>query len=249
MNTFVWVTLAGLTTAVVGLAGGLLLLVYRRVQPSTLHYLVSFAAGAMLGVAFLDLLPEASRVLNADVAGRYALLGLLLFFVAEKFLLWHHHGHTHHSGHASTAAPLIIIGDTLHNFLDGIIIAVTFTASVPLGIATTLAIIMHEVPQEVGDFAVLLDSGYRRGRIITYNLISGLATLVGAWLVLLIGPAVETGSSRLVAVAAGIFTYIAAADLIPQIHHESDQRRMVWQVIYLVSGLGIMWAIVTFAHE
>lgn len=250
MNLFIWVTLAGVATAVLGIVGGTILLFSRRLTPSALRYLVSFAAGAMLGVSFLDLMPESSEALGAMTAGRYALWGLLLFFVAEKFLLWHHHGHaTADTSHVHAAGPLLVIGDTLHNFLDGIIIAVTFTASVSLGIATTIAIIMHEIPQEVGDFAVLLDSGMERKKVLLYNLLSGLATVLGAWLLLLVGPSVHQFSYKLVAVAAGIFIYIAAADLIPQIHHESNRRRMLYQVLAMAIGLALISSVVAMAGE
>jgi len=242
MTTLLWVSLASLATGLLSLVGGLALLYRQRLSTQVLRYLVSFAAGAMLAAAFLDVLPEALRIGEGKPVLWFVLAGMILFFITEKFLLWHHHSHEHSPEEVKPTGPLIIMGDTLHNFLDGITITITFLASLPLGIITTIAIICHEIPQEIGDFAVLLDAGYAKRRVLIYNLLSSLATLVGAWGALLLARQLTAINPELLGVAAGSFIYIAAADLIPEIHRESDTKRMSYQVLALLIGVLTIWA-------
>lgn len=249
MNTFLNITLAALSGGVVSLLGGILLLYRKRLSEPTLHYLVSFAAGGMLAAAFLDLLPEALHEGGGDSVPTFALGGVLLFFLVEKFLLWHHHSHAHSAEEVKTVGPLIIIGDTLHNFLDGIAITITFLVSVPLGIVTTLAIIFHEIPQEIGDFAVLLDAGLKRAKVLLFNLASSLATLLGAWVALLFSESIERIAPQFLAITAGIFIYIAGADLIPEIHREKNRTRILAQVVSLIMGIIVIWLAVYLFHE
>ncbi|MBI5465801.1 MAG: ZIP family metal transporter [Candidatus Kerfeldbacteria bacterium] len=249
MPNFILITAAALATGLLSLTGGVILLHLRRLGPHNLRYLVSFAAGAMLSAAFLDILPEA--ISAGDGAGNlvYVLYAMVFFFLTEKFLLWHHHSHEHAGGEPHPVGFLVIVGDSLHNFLDGITITVTFLVSLPLGLVTTAAIIFHEIPQEIGDFAILLDAGFARLRVLWWNLFSSLATLVGAWLALFFADSLSLINSQLLSLAAGSFIYIAAADLIPQIHRETDTRRMTYQALALCLGMGLIGLLVKFFAE
>lgn len=243
-SIWLWVILASVVTGLISLIGGALLLLRQRLSGQELKYLVSFAAGAMLAVAFIDIIPEALELGEPRSITWYILIGVIIFFLAEKFLLWHHHGHGHTDIELKPTAPLILVGDTIHNFLDGTIIALTFSASIPLGLATTVAIICHEIPQELGDFAVLLDAGFSSKRALLWNLISSGATLFGALLTLSLGGLMVAERPEPLALAAGSFIYIAAADLIPQIHHEPNRRAMVWQTLCLLLGVAIITLVV-----
>jgi zinc and cadmium transporter len=248
MSLFVWATLASLATGILSLAGGIVLLYRKRLKQSTLRCLVSFAAGAMLAAAFIDILPEAFERGDARSISAYILVGIVIFFLAEKFLLWHHHSHEHSVEETKPVGTLVILGDTMHNFLDGITIGLTFLVSVPLGIITTMAIIFHEIPQEIGDFAILLDAGFTKTRVFFYNLLSSFATLVGAWLALFFSGVFENAIPQLIALAAGSFIYISAADLIPEIHRESNTKNIRYQTLALVLGVIVIWLAVGLAE-
>lgn len=204
--------------------------------------LVSFAVGALLGGAVIHLLPEAYEELGPGPGLTGGLLaGFLGFFVLEKFL-WHH-AHHHDHDHAPALPPLAalnLLGDLLHNVIDGMLIAGAFLASVPIGIATTLAVIVHEIPQEVGDFGVLLHAGLPMRRAVWLNFLSGLGAVAGALLALAIGERVEAFGALLLPVAAGSFLYIAASDLIPELHRETRPRAVAKQIALVLLGVGVM---------
>lgn len=236
--------MASLVTGAISLVGALVLIFRSRLSAGALRLWVSFAAGAMLSAALLDLLPEALAVGEVERVTALVLGGIVLFFIAEKFLLWHHHSHAHAELGVKPAAPLILVGDTLHNFLDGTVIALTFSVDVTLGMVATVAIIGHEIPQEIGDFAVLLDAGFSRARALFWNAISSLSTLVGALLTFWLGGLALGERPEPLALAAGMFMYIATADLLPQIHHESNRRLMVWQSVALLAGILLIAVVV-----
>jgi zinc and cadmium transporter len=210
----------------------------RRLLPA----LVSFAVGTLLGAAFLGMLPRALNSAGAQAVLTTTLFGLILFFVLEKWVLWRHCHEAECDIHSSAGA-LILAGDAFHNFVDGFAIAAAFLASIPLGISTSLAVIAHEVPQELGDFAILLESGYARGRALLYNLLSSAATLPGA----LIAYFFLSGMSRLVpyilALSAASFIYIAAADLIPGLHRRASRRAGLEQIALILGGIATIWLI------
>lgn len=221
-----------------------LLLAGRRFEAIQRHVmlLVSFAVGALLGGAVIHLIPEAFAELGAGWGFTGGLLGGFLgFFVLEKFL-WHH-AHHHDHDHPPTLPPLAalnLVGDLIHNMLDGMIIAGAYLVDVPLGIATTLAVIMHEIPQEVGDFGVLLHSGLPMRRVVWLNFLSGLGAVAGALAALVIGERVEAFGALLVPVAAGGFLYIAASDLVPELHRETRPRAVVGQIALVLLGVAVM---------
>ena len=236
------VLLVAVGLAILGSLGGLLLastlLLFRdTIRVRLVPWLVSFAVGTLLGVALLDLLPESLETLKPTVAFGTLLGAILVFFTFEKFLLWRHCHHDHCEVH-ETAAPLILVGDGVHNFIDGAVIAAATFISIPLGITTALAVAAHEIPQEVGDFAILLSAGYSRVRALWLNVLSGLSAIGG---VLVAGFAVDHLPRILpyfLPVAAASFLYIAMADLIPSLHRGPFERGALRQV--LVVGAGIL---------
>ncbi len=247
MPTWLAASLASLATGLLSLLGGIGLLIWPRLERRVLRLLVSFAAGAMLAAALVDILPEALRQAEHAAVGPSMLAAIIAFFLAEKFLHWHHHSHEHSASEVKAYGALVILGDTFHNLLDGFIIGLTFLATPALGVTTTIAIIAHEIPQELGDFAVLLEAGYPRGQVLLYNLLSSLATIVGALLVVLLGNVGEPHPA-LLGLAAGSLIYIAAADLIPEIHRETKRSYMLAQSIALVVGATLIWFIVLLAE-
>ena len=236
------VLLVAVGLAILGSLGGLLLastlLLFRdTVRVRLVPWLVSFAVGTLLGVALLDLLPESLETLKPTVAFGTLLGAILVFFTFEKFLIWRHCHHDHCEVH-ETAAPLILVGDGVHNFIDGAVIAAATYISIPLGITTAVAVAAHEIPQEVGDFAILLSAGYSRMRALWLNILSGLSAIAG---VLVAGLAVDRLPRILpyfLPVAAASFLYIAMSDLIPSLHRGPFERSALRQV--LVVGAGIL---------
>jgi len=207
--------------------------------------LVSFAVGAMLAVALLDLLPEAFRR-SSDSTGLFATVlgGMVAFFVLEKFALWRH-THAHHprtSDGRSRAALLILVGDGVHNFVDGVLIAAAFLTDTSLGIVTTLAVIAHEIPQEVGDFMVLLHGGYSRTRALALNLLASLTAVAGGVAGYLVLDRATAALPYALALAAASFIYVAVADLIPDLHRQDTTTPAAAQVAMLVAGVAIVFA-------
>ncbi|MBU1235584.1 MAG: ZIP family metal transporter [Gammaproteobacteria bacterium] len=211
--------------------------------------LISFAIGALLGAAFLNVLPEAV-VASGDATATMTtvLAGILGFFILEKLVLWRHchiescEGHEPHFGDHSDhdhgrSGLMILIGDTFHNFVDGVLIAAAFMNDPRLGLVTALAIIAHEIPQEVGDFLILLHSGYTKARALLFNLLSSLATLVGGVLAWFALSAVETAVPTLLALAAANMIYVAVADLIPGLHKRPELGATVQQVLLIGAGI------------
>lgn len=198
--------------------------------------LISYATGTLLAAALLGLLPHALESLPAESVLALVLSGIVLFFVLEKLVIWRH-CHRQDCEIHSSAGPLILVGDALHNFIDGVVIAAAFSTSVPLGIETSIAVIAHELPQEVGDFAILLSSGYSRARAFFYNAISSLSALVGAVLTYWLGLRAAAAVPYIMALSAASFIYIAMADLIPGLHHEQHLRAGIRQFGLLLLGV------------
>lgn len=205
-----------------------------------LFFLISFAAGTLLGDTFLHIFPELVKDggFSTNTAW-YLILAILFFFILERFISWHHY---HHVGEEDRhpMGTLNLIGDGLHNFLDGMIIAASYLVDVKLGVATTLAVVFHELPQEIGDFAILLHSGYSKAKALWFNFLSALMAVVGATLVLWLGATSGAITNPLLALTAGGFIYIATVDLIPELHKESNVAKSWWQLVALGLGLGLM---------
>lgn len=234
------------------LAAALFLVLNEPLRNRLLPHLVSFATGALLGAAFLGLLPHALESVAATdvhVIPSVVLLGLLGFFVLEKMVLWRHCHVDHCEVHAPdqthkdhSTGTMILIGDGLHNFLDGILIAGAFLTDIHLGIVTSIAVAAHEIPQEVGDFAILLHSGYTRGRAFFYNVLSSTTTVVGGLLAWLALQEVQAALPYVLAIAASSFIYIAVADLIPTLHQRVEGKATVQQVVLIAAGILVIYS-------
>jgi len=245
---YVAALLAVLAVSLVSLIGALGLAFDERVLRKTLFVFVSLAVGALYGGAFIHLIPEAMAALPGEgVVGGLVLGGILAFFALEKFLHWHH-SHAmdapDHDDHAvRPLGPMVLVADGVHNFTDGIIIAGSFMISMEVGLSTTLAIALHEIPQEIGDFALLIHAGYRRATAIWLNFASSLVALLGAGLVFVVAD-IEGVVPGLAAVAAGGFIYIAGSDLVPELHKTTDRAQSLQQLAAILVGVGLMLALV-----
>jgi zinc and cadmium transporter len=235
------------------LAASLFLLLPEQVRSRAIPHFVSFAIGALLGAAFLALLPHALVPTGIDPHDITftVLIGVLLFFLLEKMVLWRHchsshcEAHTLEHGHGVSSGTLILIGDGIHNFVDGILIAAAFLTDIHLGVVTALAVAAHEIPQEVGDFAVLLHSGFSRGKAFFYNILSSITTVVGGVLAYYSLADAQHILPYVLAVAASSFIYIAVADLIPGLHKKVHAEATIQQLILILAGVGVIY----FAHS
>lgn len=198
------------------------------------HFILSFAIGALFGVSFLELIPEAVRNGSIDAAMLFVLLGILLFFILEKLLVWYHCHEGKCPVHIYTY--LNLTGDFLHNFIDGVIIAVTFLVDIKLGIATTVAIALHEIPQEIADFGILVQGGLSYRRALFYNFLTGLSALIGAGLAYYFSSFFTPYLSIALALIAGNFIYIAAIDLMPELHELTTFSHSLIQLILIILG-------------
>lgn len=235
LYTFVSVFIVSIISLVGVVALGLQDRLLRRI----LKYMVSFSAGALLGDVFLHVIPELSQVGFGIKEGWYFLTGIVIFFVLEKYILWHHsHGEHEESVHSSTY--LTIFGDSLHNLIDGMIIAASFLVDIQLGIAATIAVVLHEIPQEMGQFAILIHGGWKTSKAIAYNFFSALTAVLGAAIVLFFAPQLEEAPGFLLVTAAASFLYIALSDLIPQMHSEKSPKKSILQLLALITGMATM---------
>lgn len=256
MNEWIILITASLVGSLFSLIGGVLLLTKRLRASRVQRIAVPFAAGALLAAAMLDLLPEALESSESTATILSLVLGgFILFFVLERFLGWFHHHHEHGDlGQGITrrqrsTRSLIVVGDTLHNAIDGMVIGAAFLADPTVGIITTVAIAAHEIPQEIGDFGVLLAMGMRRRNVLLVNVLSAVVTVVAAALVFGLGSSLTAMEPILLAIAAGLFIYIAASDLIPTIHDEPSLRVANYQTLILIFGIIFVGATTTIVHE
>lgn len=247
MNEYGLVLFYSLVGGVFSLVGGILLLSKQSIANKLAKYATPFAAGALLAAVFMDLLKEGLEVSTADTVMLAAMVGVIVFFLMERFLHWFHHHHQHEGKDPSTS--LIIVGDTVHNALDGVAIAAAFLVSVPTGIVTTLVVAAHEIPQEIGDFGLLLSKGMSRLKVILANLFSALATVVFALLTYALGSEDHLPMGMLIGLSAGFLLYIAASDIIPEIHERSRKDRLFdWQPVLLVLGAVLVSVTIQVAH-
>ncbi|MGH8750076.1 MAG: ZIP family metal transporter [Burkholderiales bacterium] len=248
MSVLGWIVLASA-------AGGVLSVLFAaavalNARAAWLPLLVSYAIGALLGAVFLEILPHAFELSrNVEHMTATILFGILLFFVLEKLVLWRHchqdeceaHGGDAPQHDQGRSGMMIMIGNTFHNFVDGILIAAAFLADVKLGIVTSLAIIAHEIPQEVGDFLILLHSGYTRKQAFIFNLLSSTATLLGGLLAYLALHSMQQMVPLILGLAIASMLYVAVADLIPGLHKRPELHATMQQVLLITLGIGSIW--------
>ncbi len=250
------------------LAASLFLWLPEPQRTQVLPHGISFAIGALLAVAFWGLIPHAFESVapqQIQMLSATIMIGVIGFFVLEKLLIWrhchaisceahgedaHHHDHEQHApDHHHAAGTLIILGDAIHNFVDGVLIAAAFLTDTQLGIVTSLAVAAHEIPQEVGDFAILLQSGYSRAKALFYNVLSSFTTVLGGVLAYFSLNDVQQWLPYLLALAASSFIYIAVADLIPSLHKKTDTKTSLQQIALIVAGMVLICLLHNWAHR
>lgn len=231
--------LAVIIVSLLSLLGAVFIVFQRKILDSITTYLLAFSSGILLGTVFYDLLPEGYEGLHEHVY-TWVIVGLVAFFVLEKFIHWHSHVESNEH-----VAYLSLAGDGIHNFLDGAIIGVTFLTSVPLGVVTTIAVIAHEIPHELGDFFLLMYGGFTTKKALWYNFLSALTAVVGTIVVFIFSRDILAVSPYLIGFAAGNFLYIAASDLIPELHEKRNIYVSVIQTVCLMMGIIVMQIIST----
>ena len=250
MSVWIYSLMSSLLVSAVALVGGFTLFIKTPTLQRLVPLLVSLSVGVLLGDAFLHLLPDAiERTQNLQAVMLSTLGGLLLFFLLEKVVRWRHRHEVHPSQEVRQVRPLArmnLLGDAVHNFIDGTLIAGSFMVSPTAGVATTVAVIIHEIPQEIGDVGTLIYSGLSIRKAIWYNFLCALSCVVGAVFMLLLGSWLNDGIVYLLPVAAGGFIYIAACDLIPELHRQPAFRQNLAQGVFICAGIAAMLLIVWF---
>jgi len=230
--------------SLISFIGVLFLAIKKSILQKILLFLVSFAAGGMLGGAFLHLLPEAVDQLGLGFNFSLSILGgILCFFILEKFIAWRHCHIPTSKTHPHPVVFMNLIGDGFHNLLDGVMVAASFMTNFSLGIATTLAVLIHEIPQEIGDFSILIYGGFSKVKALLFNFASALVAILGAILTLSLGAKFVNLVPLLIPFTAGGFIYIASSDLIPELHKETQVSKSLLQFLGLLLGIGLMVAL------
>lgn len=227
--------------SIIAIIGIVFLAIKDKLLKKILLSLVGFSAGAMLGGAFLHIIPEAAEEKGMENIAIYILIGFAIFFVLERLLHWHHC----HDGECDVHAFAYVnlIGDAVHNFVDGLIIAAAFVVDINLGIATTIAVVAHELPQEISDFGVLIYAGFSKLKALAYNFLSALLAIVGALVGYFLSQQATDFADWLLPFAAGGFIYIAASDLIPELHKEKKLSKSFLSFLLFILGVAFMWGI------
>lgn len=245
ITNYIYALISVSVVSLVSLIGVFSLSLNEEVLKKYINFFISLAIGALLGDAFIHIIPEAFEgSLGANVSSILIVFGILLFFVIEKFIHWHHHGEDKEESHIHPVGKLILFTDGFHNFIDGAIIGASFLISLPVGIATTIAVVLHEIPQEIGDFAVLIHAGYTKKRALWLNFLSALASILGLIVVFIFGNIIENVALWVIPIAAGGFIYIAVADLIPELHKTKNIKHSLIQLGIIMLGVISMIALI-----
>lgn len=244
ITNYIYAFISVLVVSLVSLVGVFSLSLKDDVLKKYINFFISLAIGALLGDAFLHIIPEAFKSdLGMIISSLLIIVGILLFFIIEKFIHWHHHGEDQENNDIHPVGKLVLFTDGFHNLIDGAIMGASFLINIQIGIATTIAVILHEIPQEIGDFAVLVHSGYTVKKALLYNFLSGLAAMLGLFIVFLFGNIMDNSIMWLVPVAAGGFIYIAIADLIPELHKTKEIKYSLIQISIIIIGVLSMFAL------
>ncbi len=230
-----------ITVSLISLIGVITLSLNTKILKKILIILVSLSAGALLGDAFIHLLPELIEEQNLTVPiSLFIILGILIFFIIEKFIHWRHCHVPTSKDHPHPFAIVNLIGDGLHNFIDGLVIGSSYLINIETGIATTIAVILHEIPQEIGDFGVLLHGGFSKGKALLFNFLSAATAILGTIISVYFGSLFKNYNVFLIALTIGGFIYIAASDLIPELHKEVKINRSIAQIFGIMLGVTVM---------
>ena len=244
INIYLYTFASVLVVSLISFIGIFTLSLREEVLRKYIFIFISVAVGALLGDALIHLIPEAFQdSTNTTLTSVLVIAGILFFFILEKFLHWHHHGEDKEDNYVHPVGQLVLFSDGIHNFIDGMIIGASFLVNVPVGLATTLAVILHEIPQEIGDFAVLLHSGYTKQRALWLNFLSALTAILGAVVLFSLGRIAEISSHYFLPIAAGGFIYIALADLIPELQKTKEAKYSILQIVAVVAGVLAMIAL------
>ena len=241
MNELFWIIGATFAISLISFIGVVTLAIRGKNLDKILLLLVSFSAGALMGNAFLELMPEALEFSSGVYPFIYLLAGFILFFVVEKAFHWRHCHKKNCPEH--TFAYMNLIGDSVHNFIDGLILAATFVTDINLGVATTIAVSIHEIPQEIGDFGVLIYGKFTAARAVMLNFITALTAVLGGIIGYVITSYAHSISGMLIPIAAGGFVYIAASDLIPEIRKENDVIKSALNIMIFIIGIALMYTL------
>jgi len=239
MSIYIYTLISIFVVSIISIIGITLFFTKDKHLPIVLLFLISFSAGALLGDSFLHLLPEAMES-GINFIPLAIISGILAFFILEKIIHWRHCHQPTSKEHPHPLAAMNLLGDAFHNFLDGIIIATSYVVSIPLGIATTIAVLLHEIPQEVGDFGVLIYAGYSKKKALLMNFLISLTAIFGGIVGLLLSKSITSFAGIMIAFTAGGFIYIATADLIPEMKKDIGLKKTSIQLIGLLLGIGIM---------
>jgi zinc and cadmium transporter len=240
-EVWIYTLVAVFIVSILSLLGATVMIIKEKFIKKVLIFMVAFSAGALLGDVFLHMLPEMAHEGSLTLmSSAYILGGIVIFFVLEKIIHWRHCHLSACKDHPHPLAFMNLVGDAVHNFIDGVLIAGSFMLSIPVGIATTVAVILHEIPQEMGDFGVLLHSGMKPKKALMFNFLSALTSIAGALIVLLIGQAMDI-TGIIIPITIGGFLYIANADLIPELHKETKISQSLIQLLSFLVGAGIMF--------
>jgi len=245
MDIFFYILISTFLISLIAFAGAVILFLKEELLNKILLILVSFAAGALIGSAFLHLMPEAIEEVGLGEGALlkvflFLLFGFSAFFFLENSIRWHHH-HAKEHPEIKPFSYLILISDGVHNFIDGLIIAASFVVSIPLGITTALAVALHEIPQEIGDFGILIYSGFKKAKALFLNFLSALTIILGGVFGFLLSERMMGSVVFLLPFAAGSFIYIACSDLIPEIKHKGSTQKALIHFLVFLSGIGIMF--------
>lgn len=244
MGTLLWAMGATVLVSLASFAGIISLIVKKKYLTTVLFVLVGFSAGALMGDAFLHMIPESLESATPQVVAVGTLFGFIVFFFVERFLHWRHCHDETCKVHPFT--HMTMVGDSIHNFIDGLIIAVSFLVSVPLGIVSTLAIIAHEVPQEMGNLGVLIYGGFSKNKALLYNFLTQTTAVLGAIIGYFFSTSIELLRPFLLPFAAGGFLYIAASDLVPELHKEKEPKKALLSMVFFIVGIVLMWVLKVF---
>jgi zinc and cadmium transporter len=229
--------------SLVSLIGVITIGINHKKLESYLEFMVAFAIGALMGDVFVHLLPELAETGFSIEISLAILSGIIVFFILEKVVHWHHCHHIEHGETCTTYGQMVLIGDLLHNTIDGIILAGAFLSGNVIGYSTALAVFFHEIPQEIGDFGVLLKSGMSKKKALAYNFLTSLTAFVGAGFVLLFNSFIAGATPFFIAFAAGSFLYIAGTDLFPELHENYSSKKAILQVFFIILGIAAMLAL------
>jgi zinc and cadmium transporter len=248
MNSLFWTLVATFLISLISFLGVLTFFLKEKILNKILLFLVAFSAGGLIAGAFLDLIPEAIE--QAEIIGKplpevflYLIAGFCFFFVLEQFIKWHHH----HSASHPEIHPfsyLILFSDAMHNFIDGLILAGAFLTSFPLGVVTAVSVALHEIPQEIGDFGVLVYGGFKRAKALFFNFLSAIPAILGGLFGFFVLGKISGGIFFLLPFAAGSFIYIASSDLIPQIKEEKELKKSLLYFFTFLAGIALIWLLI-----